>query len=117
MKIPLYIIIIFFISCNSDSHNNNLSPKSIKTDSVKAALIGIWGGDDQDYPVWNITQDSIYYFDRNKSYAYNIIGKDLIIKFPESDGHLREISVIQDTMIFYDAPGLPIKAYRIKPKK
>jgi hypothetical protein len=45
------------------------------------------------------------------------VDKDLIIERLESKGILRNISVVEDTMIFYDEQGLTIKGYRFQTTK
>ncbi len=110
------MIFIFSISCNIKRAKDGVLTGLTKADSLHTKLIGEWGSLGEDNPVWEFKQDSIYYFDRKQSYPYKIIGNDIIIELPESEGHLRNMSVIKDTMTFYDTPGMPIKGYRFKQK-
>ena len=114
MKRTLYLFFIFSIGCNSKTSSDVVLTQLTKTGSLKAALIGRWGGLGEDNPVWEFKQDSVYYFDRKQSYPYTIIGNDIVIKLPESEGHLLNMCIIKDTMTFYDEPGIPIKGYRFK---
>lgn len=66
----------------------------------KNSLIGKWGGLDEDGPVWRITHDSIYNFGDNKNCPYEIIGNDLVFDDGQSKPHLRNISVIKNTLFF-----------------
>ena len=89
----------------------------MKVDDLKTKLIGHWGGLGEDGPVWEIKNDSIYYYQEKKTYPYQIVDKDLVIERPESKGVLRNISVTKDAMIFYDEQGFQIKGYRFKTNK
>jgi len=83
-----------------------------KSEELKNKLIGKWGGLGEKSPVFKITSDSIYYYDRLKSYKYEILSGDMIISFPESKGFLKRVSVINDTMFFFDEFPDTIRAYR-----
>ncbi|HQX72915.1 MAG: hypothetical protein KBF82_14495 [Chitinophagaceae bacterium] len=111
MKFFLIIIVTVFTiySCKENrNHEKN------GTHSLKQKLIGKWGGLDESSPVLQFTVDSIYYFDRNKTYSYQINNNDIIINFPENKGILKNVSVVIDTMIFYDDLPEPVKAFRFK---
>lgn len=81
------------------------------TDSLKNSLIGKWGGEEENSCVWEITQDSIYYYDQNKSYPYTILEKDLVIKMGESQPKLKDISVKKDTLFFYTRVSMENEVY------
>jgi hypothetical protein len=117
MKLIWVIAFLFYVSCNTQNSNDATTKKVMKVDSLKTKLLEHWGGLGEDSPVWEIKNDSIYYYQEKKTYPYQIIGKDLVVERPESKGVLRNISVVSDTMIFYDEQGLPIKGYRFKAKK
>ena len=114
MKIISILIFLFFIGCNSQNSNNATAKELIKQDSLKTKLLGQWGGLGENNPVWEIKIDSIYYYQHKKAYPYQIVGNALVIELTESKGVLRNISVVVDTMIFYDEQGLRIKGYRFK---
>lgn len=115
MKIICVLYILFF-SCNNNS-SNKLTKQLTKIDSLKNTLIGQWGGPGENSPVLEINVDSIYYFEEKKSYPYKIFDSDLVIERLESKGVLRNISVTEDTLTFYDEQGLITKGYRFKKKK
>ncbi|HEX4876774.1 MAG TPA: hypothetical protein VFV31_08900 [Chitinophagaceae bacterium] len=106
------ITILLFVGCTSQrsEDSNNIA----KIDSLKTTLLGQWGGLGEASPVLEIKSDSIYYFEEKKSYPYEIIGTDLVIRRAEYIGVLKNISVLQDTMTFYDEQQFSIKAYRFK---
>jgi hypothetical protein len=117
MKIIYILIFLLFISCNTQNSNDKTTKKIIEVDSLKSKLLGHWGGLGEDNPVWEIKIDSIYYYQEKKTSPYQIVDMDMIIERPESKGILRNISVVEDTMTFYDEQGLTIKGYRFKAKK
>jgi len=116
MKFNCGLFILFFVSCNNQP-SKNVAKKVTEIDSLKNTLVGEWGGLGENSPVWEINVESIYYYQENKSYPYEIIDKDLVIDRFESKGVLRNISVAKDTLTFYDEQGLKIKGYRFKTKK
>ena len=109
MKRIVILILIFCISCNSPHSNNVVTKNFSKADTLKSLLIGEWGGLGEDSPVWKFSEDSIYYFQEKRSYAYKVLNNDLVIKRDESEGILKNISVKKDTMTFEDPPGIKIK--------
>lgn len=106
---------IFLLSCNSQDHKN-FTKNTITVNSLKNNLLGSWGGLGESIPVLEIGIDSIYYYQEKKAYPYKVVDRNLIIERTESKGVLRNISVIEDTMIFYDEQGLLIKGYRFRSK-
>ena len=79
---------------------------------MKNKLIGKWGRLAEEGPVFYITSDSIYYYDKLKSFSYEILNGDVIINFPTSKGRLKRVAVINDTMFFFDEFPDTIKAFR-----
>lgn len=115
MKIIFFIIIVFTSSCNSNSNKQSKISESITSeDSLKKKLIGKWGGLGEDKPVFYIKQDSIYYYNRATAYPYKIVNKNLLIDLPEITGRFNNISVVADTLFFYDDQGILTKGYRFK---
>ncbi len=117
MKLTFILTSLFFVSCNIQNSNDVATKKIIEADRLKIKLLGYWGGLGEDSPVWEIKIDSIYYCQEKKAYPYQIVDKDLVVERPKSKGLLRNISVVEDTMTFYDEQGLAIKGYRFKAKK
>ncbi len=101
MKTICFLSLVFFISCNEQSSlKTEVSNKLSHEDSLKFSLIGKWG--DFENPMWDFKIDSIYYFEPSITYPYKIIDNDLVIYFPESQGVLRNIRVIKDTLLWLD---------------
>lgn len=119
MKLISVILFLLFVCCNIQSCNTNNAGKNkpLLVDSLKAKLIGNWGGLGEDSPVWEIKHDSIYYYQEQKTYPYQIVGSDLIIERLDTKGILKNISVLKDTLMFYDEQGLQITGYRFLNKK
>lgn len=104
------IFLIFIYSCKgTDPKVKTIS----RIDSLKNSLIGKWGGLDESKPVLRITHDSIYYYNQNKSYPYEIAGNDLVINNGLSKPHLRNISVIKDTLFFETRVSIEEEIYGI----
>ena len=115
MKAIFYFSIPFIFSCTEQQDSKNNSVKQLTPfDTLKAKLIGQWGGLGEDVPVWEFRKDSVYYFQQSVAYTYNIINGDLVIYFPESQGVLKNIRVIKDTLFFLDEQGLKGKGFRFK---
>lgn len=110
MKIFYLFIIIISISC---TNNTNFSNHQTERDSLINTLIGKWGGLG-DKPVFQIKQDSIYFFERSVAYPYKIISHDMIISYPESEGALRNINVLKDTLFFSNEEGVQMRGFRKK---
>ena len=72
-----------------------------KQDSLQKSLIGRWGSLDEEQPGWEINSDSIYYFEEQQSYPCKLIGDSLMIYYKAGPFYLGDISVIEDTLIFY----------------
>ena len=117
MKFFYILTLLYFGSCDTQKTHSRTEDKLNKADSLKSRLLGKWGGLGEDSPVWEIKLDSIYYYQENKSYPYQIMENDLVIERGGSSGILSDISVVEDTLNFYDEQGLSIKAYRFKTKK
>ena len=91
IEMKSYLIIVFGIlifSCN-ESENERKS-------YIKKNIIGKWCGFGGIKPILDFTSDSIYYYDRNKAYSYEITNGDIIINFPEHTGRLRNVSIKND---------------------
>jgi hypothetical protein len=95
-----------FISCANEKDNSS------EIDKLKNKLIGKWGGLEEKAPVFSITFDSIYYYDRLKSYSYEVLNGDMIINFPTSKAILKRVTVVNDTMFFFDEFPDTIRAFR-----
>ena len=110
----LYLRTIFFLVLVSSCRNNSSKVSAIpRVDSIKSSLIGKWGGSDESGAVWRITHDSIYSYNDNKSYPYEIIGNDLVFYNGQSKPHLRNISVIKDTLFFESRVSLENEIYGV----
>lgn len=115
-KKSYYSLLLFiFFACNQPSEKR--IPSSTKldiADSLKIKLLGKWGGIGESIPVWEIKQDSIYYYDRSITYPYSIIDGNIIVDFYSSRGILKNILVINDTIFFENELGVPIRGYRFR---
>lgn len=115
-----YILIICFLICVGCENKKPQIIKVSRIDSIKSSLVGKWGGRDERIPGWKITNDSIYYYDQNKSYPYTILENDFVIDMGESKPILKNISVNKDTLFFYTRVSMEnetyglIKAFRCK---
>ena len=101
------ILSIMLFSCANEK-KRNIS----ESDKLKIKLIGKWGGLGEQAPVFYFTSDSIYYYDRLKFYSYEILNGEVIINFPTTKGILKRVTVIKDTMFFFDEFPDTIKAFR-----
>lgn len=107
-----YLVVVFCLlisSCNGNKKTENEGEFYLNQH-----IIGKWGGLGESTPVVKFTSDSIYYFDRNKAYSYEITNDDIIINFPEHKGMLRNVSIKNDTLTFFDDLPEPIKAIKLK---
>ena len=111
MKIIFLSIAGLFFSCNEQTHSTN---KLTNKDSLQNELIGQWGGLGQSGAVFDLRQDSIYYYNRSAAYFYKIINNDLIIYLPESKDIFKNIKVAKDTLFYLDEQGLNVKRYRMR---
>ena len=112
LETKTYLVIVFYLLISSCKGKENT--ENDKKKYLIQQVIGKWGGLEEKTPVLNITLDSIFYFDRNKAYSYEINNGNIIINFPEHKGILRNVSIVNDTMIFFDDFPEPIKAIKIK---
>jgi len=115
MKIIISMISLAFstwlVSCGNHGHQS----ASQKGDALRNNILGLWGGLNEDSPVWKITADSIYYFQEGKTYPYTLYVDSLVIRFPDHLYSLKHITVIGDTMVFKDEVG-KMYAYRFTSK-
>lgn len=107
-----YLKSVFFLLLIYSCQNGNLNAKIVsRIDSFRNSLIGKWGGPDESGPALKITHDSIYYYNENKSYPYEIIGNDLVFDNGQSKPHFKNISVMKDTLFFYLKASVEHEAY------
>ena len=99
------------LACAMSCHNAD-KKKVIEHKSLQKNLIGLWGGLEESEPVWEIKTDSIYYFGEQQSYGYKLYGDSLVVNYKEGQFYLKNISVIEDTLIFFDDLGMKTFAYR-----
>ena len=110
-----FISLLFFIACNQHDTKTTPVKKMTADDSLRIKLLGRWGNREaKDRPVWDISPDSIYYYERKTAYHYKIENGDFIIDYSESKFALRHVSVIKDTMFFFDdEANMSIRADRL----
>ena len=119
MKSATFICLLLISACQNETNKSQIKTNFLK-DSLRNSLIGKWGGQNESGPVLRITFDSIYYYQENKSYTYNIVGSDLIIERGEFQPKLKDITVKLDTLFFYQNESLgdevysEVRAYRYK---
>ena len=109
MKI-ITICSLFLLGCSSQKTESN---KISRIDSLKNSIVGKWGGPDNSGIVWQITHDSIYFYDRNQAYYYSIIGNDMVIDLEPNKKRLKDITVTKDTLFFKDRVSLEHEIYGI----
>lgn len=100
------------ISCNytSNSKNDDSSHGILKNE-----IIGSWGNPEDSVPVFKIDKDSILYVQSNKAYLYKLINNDIVVDHPGDQWILKNVSIIEDTMFFYDRAGIQLgKALKFK---
>ena len=114
MKHLFFLAVIFCFSCNNNNSNNASTKKLKRIEALRNQLIGQWGGLEEDSPVWDITPDSIYYFQSKQIYPYQLLDSNFVINYPGSRHPLKIISIVKDTLKFEDEPGTVISAYRFK---
>jgi hypothetical protein len=103
------------VSCNNQTPNEVESNKPTTIDLLSTKLIGEWGGLNSDIPVWEITSDSIYYFNENKTYHYRITEGAMVIDRTDEKLTFSNISIIADTLIFYPhGPDSETRIFRIR---
>lgn len=102
-----FVLCVVSISCANDQKRT-----ALESEILKRKLIGKWGGLGEEAPVFYVTADSIFYYDRLKSYSYKIVNGDVMIDFPGYIGVLKRVTIIKDTMFFFDNLPDTIRAYR-----
>ena len=114
MKLILFAAILSLLSC-TDASSNKKRARETKTDSLRLQLIGKWGGLGEDSPVWEITADSIHFFGAGETFPWKLSGADLIINRNGPSLIFSKVSVIRDTMIFFNEDtSASISSYRFK---
>ena len=107
-----HLRILFLLLLIQSCQNNHSSVKAIsRVDSFRNSLIGKWGGLNESEPVWRISHDSIYNYEQNKSYPYEIIGNDLVFDNGLSKPNLKDITVINDTLFYHMKASLDKEIY------
>jgi hypothetical protein len=107
-KTTLSLLLCIILTCCNSSD----IPKHTNPNSLQKNIIGKWGGAEGESAIWEIKSDSIYYFEEQKSYACRLSGDSLMVDYKEGTFYLRDITVVNDTMVFYDESGLKISGYR-----
>jgi hypothetical protein len=97
---------LFLVACKQKKGIN----KSEYT--LEKKIIGKWGGKNESSPVWLFSEDSIYYYQFQKSFKYQIINQNLLIEFNGNITVLKDVSINEDTLYFKDEANLKIEAYR-----
>lgn len=111
MKYIYSILILFLVSCNDRIKSDQ---KISLEDSINETLIGKWGGSSENNPTFEIRKDSIFYFEHSKAYSYKLSKQDMIINFPKLQMKWEKIHVINDTLFFFQDPGLSVRAVKFK---
>lgn len=112
----LTLLILFFcFSCNNQGTHDAIV-KTGETDSLRNQIVGYWGGLGEDNPVWKITRDSIYYFEHQASYPYELYKDRMVIIFTDHSATLKYLSVNEDTLKWKDEFNLNIYGYRFQNK-
>jgi hypothetical protein len=112
MKFICLFIVLSIASCSDQD-----SAKKPYQEDLRSAIIGQWGNPTEDSPVWKISEDTFYYYRLSHGYPYLLKGNDIVIDNGESPWVLKNVSIIKDTMLFYDeAGGGVLKACRFKTK-
>ena len=115
MKIYLFFLTILLteiVGFSSCDHTVSTDMNGSARDSLKNRIIGYWGGMGEDSPVWEITADSIYYFNVKTSYPYKLFQDSLVISFPDHSASLPFITVISDTIKWKNIFGSSMYGYR-----
>jgi len=114
LKYISFLLILSFAACNENTESSQKPIVTSQEDSIKNTLTGRWGGLGESSPVWEIRNDSIYFFEHLRAYPYKMVNHDLIINQLTHEVKLGNIYVIKDTLFFLDERGVLIKGYRFK---
>ena len=107
--------VFLFASCNDNKKGDANPKKKNNNERVKKnKMIGKWGGLGEATPVWDIREDSIYYFQHSKAYKYELIDKDMVVNFENYRPVFKNIHVVNDTLFFIDDIGISVRVFRFK---
>jgi len=94
-------VILWGLGCkDKNSHKISLINQS---DSIRLQIKGKWG-DQNGRAIYEIREDSIFYFARDSSFPYKLFGDTLYVKVPEIDTPVAwgKMSVSKDTLFIKD---------------
>ncbi|MFN8291659.1 MAG: hypothetical protein U0U70_15485 [Chitinophagaceae bacterium] len=103
MKLFASILIIFFLTNCTNGKVKTTQDGLTFYDSLKKNIIGKWGGE-KGGPVFEIRQDSIYYFDKDSSFLYKLNGDTFLVHLPNQDSIVvfGKLRVVGDTLQIID---------------
>ncbi|RXK58915.1 hypothetical protein ESA94_16130 [Lacibacter luteus] len=109
-----FILLNTFWACG-DGKNSTGTNKAVD-EYMRHQLNGDWH-DSTNLRVWRFNYDSVYYYDRNKAFAYRLDSLKLSVKFDNSESfaYVGWITVEGDSLTF-DAGDSKIVLYRLKKK-
>lgn len=92
-------VILWGLGCK-DKYRISLINQS---DSIRQQIKGKWG-DQNGRAIYEIREDSIFYFVRDSSFPYKLFGDTLYVKVPEIDTPVAwgKMSVSKDTLFIKD---------------
>lgn len=112
-KLRCLIIILGFVGCKNTPSNSILTAADHDKDVLKTSLLGKWGGLGESNPVWKFSSDSLYYYEDEKNYAYNLTGDSITVFYKAGIFVLKDVHIQTDTLYFNQGTGT-VKAYRFK---
>lgn len=94
-------VILCALGCN-DKNNQKVSLIN-QSDLIRQQIKGKWG-DPNGRAVYDIREDSIFYYGRDSSFPYELFGDTLFVKVPEIDTLVAwgKMSVSSDTLFIRD---------------
>ncbi|QNL20549.1 hypothetical protein HZR84_00810 [Hyphobacterium sp. CCMP332] len=114
----VFCVIIFIIQCNSKSQNQTkFNNQENQTDyqNFKSQLIGVWGEQGEENALFQISNDSIYYFDHmDNPLAYELKEGVLAINYSGQILKNKIVKLNSDTLQFINPSGEHIKLYKRK---
>lgn len=96
-------ISLICINLNCKRPEKNKVVQISLSDSIRQLIKGKWG-EENGRAIYEVKEDSIFYFGRDSSFPYKLYGDTLFVKVPEVDSPVAwgKMSVVRDTLFIRD---------------